>query len=86
MYKSWYDYIGNCKLDNFSINYISIIELCLFYMDKYASLFCVLVFFYLLKEKHCRSPPFYSIQKNELNGGSINAIFSRYLYIRIFRK
>lgn len=87
MFKSWYDCIfTKSKLNNFIVNYISIIELCLFNMDKYAVFFCVLVLFYLLKEKHCRSPPIHSIQKKKLNGGRINAIFSRYLYIRIYRK
>ena len=65
---------------------VSKIYLCLLCENKYASLFCVPVLFYLLKEKHCRSPPTIQFKKNELNGGRANAVFSGHLYIGVFRK
>lgn len=47
----------------FTSIYISDGHLCLFLKIKYAVYFCVLDFFYFLKEKHCRSPPFIQFTK-----------------------
>lgn len=56
--------------------YLTIISSCLFSKIKYALYFCVFDFF-CLKEKHCRSPPAYSFQKNEMNRRNKSAIRSR---------
>ena len=42
--------------------------LCLNEQIKYAVCLCVLDFFYLLKEKHCRSPPSCQFKNFELIG------------------
>lgn len=40
-----------------------IIPLCLFSEIKCAMFNCVLDFFYIIKEKHCRSPPLINSKK-----------------------
>lgn len=45
--------------------------LCSLLKIKCAILCCVLDFFYLLKEKHCRSPPPINSNKTELIGGKV---------------
>lgn len=56
MYKKIKDENQNFISSN--IQYIGI--LCSFKKIKCVVLYCAFDFFYLLKEKHCRSPPFNS--------------------------
>lgn len=67
------------KCNFISFNNKDIRSLCLFAKVRCIVKYCAFGFFYLLKEKHCRSPPQSIRSKNELIGGKRYAIWSRFI-------